>query len=65
MLDRVLELNPDTPILKTRGRDGVSLDLLLGLDTRLFATQQEVGGWLPPPGPCRFFSLALTVALTD
>jgi G3E family GTPase len=35
--DRVADLNPDTPVLRTQGRDGVSPALLLGLDTRLFA----------------------------
>ena len=41
VLDRVYDLNPDTPVIKTRGRDGVSPDLLLGLDSRLFRTLAE------------------------
>ena len=40
--DRVADLNPDTPVLKARGRAGVSPDLVFGLDTRLFRTLQEV-----------------------
>lgn len=42
VLDRVYDLNPDTPVIKTNGRNGVDPELVFGLDTALFSTLQEV-----------------------
>lgn len=47
VLDRVYDLNPDTPVIKTNGRNGVDPELVFGLDTALFSTLQEVPALAP------------------
>eukprot|EP00240_Pyramimonas_obovata_P003736 CAMPEP_0118954810 /NCGR_PEP_ID=MMETSP1169-20130426/58916_1 /TAXON_ID=36882 /ORGANISM="Pyramimonas obovata, Strain CCMP722" /LENGTH=361 /DNA_ID=CAMNT_0006902503 /DNA_START=138 /DNA_END=1223 /DNA_ORIENTATION=- len=43
VLDDVHELNPDTPKVRTKGpKGGVSVDLVFGLDTKLFKDAGEV-----------------------
>jgi len=47
VLDRVYDLNPDTPVIKMNGRNGVDPELVFGLDTALFSTLQEVPALAP------------------
>ncbi|KAJ3200196.1 hypothetical protein HDU82_009114 [Entophlyctis luteolus] len=42
LLDHVYELNEDTPKLKCNGTRGVSLDLLFGIDTKLFQLESAI-----------------------
>ena len=38
VLDHVFELNPDTPVVKCRGKNGVDFNLLTGIGTQLFSS---------------------------
>ncbi|KAI8853614.1 CobW/HypB/UreG, nucleotide-binding domain-containing protein [Chytridium lagenaria] len=44
VLDRINDLNEDTPKLKCEGLEGVSTDVVFGIDTKLFALTEEKNG---------------------
>ncbi len=41
VIDHVRELNPDTPLIKCTGKDGVDPDVVFGIDTKLFQLQDK------------------------